>query len=209
MPFRLRFACTSLMLLAALTAISCRQKTIASLKGPEVLRIERFGDHGPWIRSASWIEVYSIESKPTDQSSIVFGLPHPIPGRKSDPNRKPSLYKSVERFHGYRVLGSVLMDQPEDIQAIWKDLNDRIDTESGEREMSCFNPRHGIRVANHQGIRDYLICFECNKVRVYDSPASKEPMAAIPLQSSTAPLAINRLLDDADVAREKPSAGGQ
>lgn len=209
MPFRLRFACTSLMLLAVLTAISCRQKTTTLHKGPEELRIERFGDHGPFLRTADWIEIYSLESaKPSDLASTAFGLPHPIPGRKSDPNRKPSLYKSVERFHGYRVLGSLLIDQPEDIQAIWKDLNDRIDTIPAEKSTMCFNPRHGIQVANHQGIRDYLICFECDKVYAYTSDESSD-YTVIPLQSSTAPLAINRLLDDADVAREKPSAGGQ
>jgi hypothetical protein len=66
-------------------------------------------------------------------------------------------------FQGYPVRGRCSVTDP----AIRKRLTDVL--RAGSRwgsAMSCFEPRHGIRVKKGQQETDFVICFECNLVQI-------------------------------------------
>jgi hypothetical protein len=59
----------------------------------------------------------------------------------------------------------------------------------------CFLPRHGIRVKHAGKVADFVICFECNNVRVYvDGGAETEFLV-----SDSPAKMFNDILKDAGV----------
>jgi hypothetical protein len=76
---------------------------------------------------------------------------------------KPEAEKPQREFHSYTVLGSVSIAAP----AVRQRLTDalKIGSRSGYPK-SCFEPRHGIGVRRGDEVTDFVICFECNYVRI-------------------------------------------
>lgn len=69
-------------------------------------------------------------------------------------------------FHGYRVLGTALIDDIETrnklVFAFKKSVAENLGIAA-----ACFNPRHGIRVTRKEKQADFVICFECNQVHLF------------------------------------------
>jgi len=76
-----------------------------------------------------------------------------------------------ESFHGYPVLGKVEVTDPVGRREVATALRAGL----SEREMAraCFWPRHGVRVTEGGRTADYLICFECCQLEVYDGGSKK------------------------------------
>ena len=60
----------------------------------------------------------------------------------------------------------------------------------------CFVPRHGIRVSHDGKTADFVICFQCQRVRVYATGAAERQI----LVSDSPAGAFNKALKDAGVA---------
>lgn len=85
-----------------------------------------------------------------------------------NPTRPPEENKQGKKeFHGYEILSEVRALAKEQRQEAagflgktlhWNDL----------RMALCFNPRHGMRLMSGKQTLDFLICFECNRVRIFD-----------------------------------------
>jgi hypothetical protein len=73
---------------------------------------------------------------------------------------------AAEKFHDFRVLGSVEIKDPvrkaELLRAFYKGIAD-----SDGAVANCFNPRHGIRAVSGTNWIELVICFECYHMREF------------------------------------------
>jgi hypothetical protein len=99
---------------------------------------------------------------------LVFRLnPKPL-GKKG---------KDTERvFHGYAILvegPAKTAEQRKEVASFlgktlhWNEL----------RKALCFNPRHGVRVVSGKRTLDFLICFECYRVEVFEGEERRSSFA--------------------------------
>jgi hypothetical protein len=75
-------------------------------------------------------------------------------------------YLSKPDYYGHEILGRTIISDP----AARDRLNSALQAgvrQSDGRAMSCFNPRHGIRVTRAGVTTDFVICFECRQVQVW------------------------------------------
>lgn len=85
--------------------------------------------------------------------------------RSSDDEPSAVDMQNIEQFHGYRVLGKVVIRDPIVRAQIKKFLYRSID--EGFAPAACFNPRHGIRAVQNNRVVEMIICFECGQMGVY------------------------------------------
>jgi hypothetical protein len=97
-----------------------------------------------------------------------------------------------EGFHGYEVLGSVVLRDPAVVDSTRKLVRDSVAAYDDENYTCCFNPRHGLRVRTATQTFDFVICFECAKLFIY---AGKEPAPLKPyLGVRGAPKSLDEIL---------------
>lgn len=168
----------------SLSLTACR-KSHVYIPDPEVLRKERFGEHGEFLRHADRLQIYSVES--------------------TGPSQSPKDSPTDEEFHGFRIYGKTQIEDKKVIEVIWSEMNDRIYSDPGDRTTYCFWPRHAIRAFHGDEIRDYLICFQCNHLYVYVDPNS-DKYERIGLEKAQGELKLNELLDQANIHRELPES---
>jgi hypothetical protein len=86
-----------------------------------------------------------------------------IDGREFEPGEAP---KTEETFHGYPVLGKIVVTDPakraELMTALKKGLAD-----GPEDVADCFWPRHAIQTVDKGRTVDYIICFECLQMEIH------------------------------------------
>jgi len=83
-----------------------------------------------------------------------------------DPKRPDE--KPIDDFHGYRVLGKTTIDDPATRRKLVVAFKQGVE-ENGGAVAGCFNPRHGIHVAQDGKTADFVICFECYSIALYES----------------------------------------
>ena len=76
--------------------------------------------------------------------------------------------KTAEEFHDYPVLGKVEVADTAAALELTSAVEEAIDNHGGDK---CFDPRHGIRIVRAGRQIDYVICFQCENVYIYDSGA--------------------------------------
>ncbi len=87
-----------------------------------------------------------------------------------DPIQLPK--KPTNGFHGWEVRGKLSIAPP-DLKRII-DAFEQAVADEGAEPAWCFNPRQIIRVTSGGKSAHFVICFECNHVRVYvDEEAEK------------------------------------
>jgi hypothetical protein len=69
-------------------------------------------------------------------------------------------------YHGFRVVRTVVINDAETRQRLVSSF-ERAIAENQGTAAACFNPRHGIRVTRNHKQVEFVICFECNRVRVF------------------------------------------
>src|SRR5262249_32971335 len=100
-----------------------------------------------------------------------------IDGRDFKPGQEP---KAEEKFHDYPVLGKVEIKDAAKLQEIAAALQKGLARSDGTM-AKCFWPRHGIRAVKNGRTVDYVICFECLQLEVYEGssrnvkPVTSEP----------------------------------
>ena len=73
----------------------------------------------------------------------------------------------VDEFHGWKVLGRTSIDDA----ATRKKLTDALRAVASEGDIvpaACFWPRHGIRLTTAGIVTDFVICFQCSQVEVFE-----------------------------------------
>jgi hypothetical protein len=120
--------------------------------------------------------------------ALLWVLPVPGAGEKDDPHQIPADAKAILEkagnfellsldlltpqddskgtFHGWKVLGKKAIDKAEVRKTLVEVFKKGVAEYKGMGKP-CFFPRHGIRVQHEGKSADFLICFECENVRVY------------------------------------------
>ena len=88
---------------------------------------------------------------------MVVPLPEELTLYSLDPDDSPP--KDAELFNGYRVLGKVVITDPEERRVVVMAVNRGIAEKSDQ--FLCFEPRHGLRIVSNNKTIDYVICFQC------------------------------------------------
>jgi hypothetical protein len=101
------------------------------------------------LDQAESLEVYSL-----DPSRV-----RPKPGEEKEDKR--------ETFHGFRVYGKATVKDPDTRKKLVAAFKAGVEDSIGAAAL-CFNPRHGIRVTHNGKTFDFVICFECLQIRVYE-----------------------------------------
>lgn len=81
------------------------------------------------------------------------------------PDRHP---EGTELFHKFPVLGKTNVSETNDRSLILAAIRRGIENCRLEVGANCFWPRHGIRAERGGELVDYVICFECAQIYVYD-----------------------------------------
>jgi hypothetical protein len=112
-----------------------------------------------------------------------------------DPTREDMPPKDA--FHGWKVLGSTFVkgtNKERLVRAFKQGVEDSDGAAAG-----CFNPRHGIRVTDKDRVVDFVICFECLQVSLFDkghkekgflTTGSPQPVFDKILKEAKAPLPL-------------------
>jgi hypothetical protein len=114
-----------------------------------------------------------------------------------DPDRLASKDEKVDLFHGWKVLGKIVVkgaDAKKVRAAVEKGVRD-----SDGSVAACFNPRHGIRIVTDKKTYDLVICYECLSATVYQG----EERAGSFLTARGPENALNGVLRDAKVPLPK------
>src|SRR5262249_15617824 len=98
----------------------------------------------------------------------VFRLnPKPLPDEAKDAKRA---------FHGYAMLAEGQAETAEHRKEIASFLGKTLHWNEF-RKAACFNPRHGVRVVSGRQAVDFLLCFECYRVDVFDGEKLRSSFA--------------------------------
>lgn len=82
-----------------------------------------------------------------------------------------------ETFHDYPVLGKIAITDPTERKTIMSVLRSSFDG-NDDKLASCFWPRHAVRAVENGQTIDYLICFECARMKVYSGTSTLEKSMA-------------------------------
>jgi hypothetical protein len=107
---------------------------------------------------------------------------------------KPSK-DAKDAFHGWKVLGKKNIEKVEIRKELIVAFEKGVEEHKGG-PAHCFNPRHGIRVTSRTQTVDFVICFECCRVRVYQE-GEKEQLFSV---SHSPANVFNKVLSAAGIA---------
>ncbi len=91
-----------------------------------------------------------------------------IDGTPHHENDKP---ETSEQFHDVPVLGKIVIEDADERKEICQAIKDGMARPDGIR--ACFWPRHGLRVTRGGKVVDYVICFECCQLLVFEGDTGK------------------------------------
>jgi hypothetical protein len=112
-----------------------------------------------------------------------------------NPRELPEENKEKKKeFHGYEILAEARVASDEKRKEVATFLGKTLHW-SELRKASCFNPRHGLRAVSGKRTWDFLICFECNRVRVFEGG---ETLAELPLAFVEGKNPIEQFLQGSD-----------
>src|SRR5205823_5455268 len=72
------------------------------------------------------------------------------------------------KFNGFRVLGQTTITDSDGRRQVAAAVKHAVRDFNGEL-AACFNPRHGLRLADNAATYDFVICYECNQLRIYSA----------------------------------------
>lgn len=91
------------------------------------------------------------------------------------PHEEAGAPTPADDFHGYKTLGRAAVDEPSERRRIVELLYRGI-RESDGSVAACFNPRHGIHAEAGGRSVDFVICYECLSMFVYEDGAERESL---------------------------------
>ena len=99
-----------------------------------------------------------------------------------------------ETFHNYKVLGKMDITG----QLAWKAANEFLlalrSFSKSTLTADCFNPRHGIRISVNHQTYDYLLCYQCRKMMIFEN--NHEPIAQ---NTAGQPDVLNKMLSESNI----------
>jgi ketosteroid isomerase-like protein len=103
-------------------------------------------------------------------------------------------------FHGYKVLGKTTVKDATTRKKLVASLKQGVDDNYGAVAGNCFDPRHGIQVTHKDMTMDFVICFQCSWVYMYESDKDQNGSFMI---TPTPQADFDKVLSDAKVPLAK------
>jgi hypothetical protein len=91
-------------------------------------------------------------------------------GRFVGPGEEP---KTKEKFHGYPALGKIEIADADAREKIVSALKEAVAKSDGA-VATCFFPRHGLRAIENGRTIDYVVCFQCTQMLIFDGDSRTE-----------------------------------
>lgn len=107
---------------------------------------------------------------------------------------------AADAFHNFQILGKVDLDAKQLPAVVGAFQAAAVAGEKMEGVALCFNPRHGLRVAVNGHTYDFVLCYECSRLNIYEDDQQIAAMNAV-----GAPKVLNDLLSAAKVPISGPS----
>lgn len=138
------------------------------------------------VGTAAWLFLHRfspLAALNNPESLVLYSI-------RGDAFRFTRNVKFEEEFHRYPVLGKVEIKDPQIRQALCSALKHGVKSASGDVH-GCFWPRHALRVVFNGRTVDYLICFECERVHVFEGSSATD----MPVNTSSQPVFDQSLRD--------------
>lgn len=139
----------------------------------------------------------SVALLPAGEVAVEFTADTPeqltlysIDGRMRPKENWPT---TKEKFGNYPLLGKLEIKDPAKIKELFDAVKGAL-PRSYVPFATCFNPRHALRTVEHGKTIDYVICFECNNVRINRNGKTE----IVPITSKPQAL-LNKQLTDAGI----------
>lgn len=108
--------------------------------------------------------------------------------------------KRAKSFYGYNILGKTQLDNAVGKSRLITAFLEAIEESEGF-EALCFNPRHGFHIVHEKKQYDFVICYECMQIAIYEDG---KPVKKI-LTTRKAQTVLDRVLKQAGVPLANPS----
>ena len=109
--------------------------------------------------------------------------PKPLSKEKKDGKKE---------FHGYEILTDFRLEPKEQHNRATAFLGSAFHWNMF-RKAACFNPRHGVRIVSGNRTLDFLVCFECNTVQVFEN---EKPLGGLAMGFIDEKNPLEQLLQD-------------
>jgi len=114
------------------------------------------------VRPPNKLPDEAIEALKSAAKFILFSL------EPFTPREEISRLKPEQKHHGFKILGSTELVNAETKNSAISTLTDAVKNSDGGGSAMCFSPRHSLRAVTSNGtIYDFVICFECSRLRIY------------------------------------------
>lgn len=165
-------------------------KELDAAESREISQVRKWADAElvPALRNATSLEVFSLD--PTKHYNWVPAAEPLLPAAPAHPP------KGVALFHGWRVLGQVVV--PKENFDVLRDA--LIMGIAPGAAVLCYEPRHGIRIKGKKGAVDLEICFQCGQAFFYGRKSNLK----WGVQPQVTKDLLNQILDDAKIERDQP-----
>jgi len=81
----------------------------------------------------------------------------------------PEKKKAMDLLYGFQILGKIKIENEKDREKLLNSLIVGI-SEHNDPPTACkFSPRHGLKVVHNKKTVDYIICFQCGDIQVYEN----------------------------------------
>lgn len=87
-----------------------------------------------------------------------------------DPNLEDEDLKLLPKdilFHNFKILGSTKINNVDDQKIIAAEIDNAVAVIDKDF-ANCFWPRHGVRVTDGNIVYDFVICYHCNTLYLYE-----------------------------------------
>ncbi len=97
-------------------------------------------------------------------------------------------------FHGYEILFTKKVETPEQRTEAGSFVGKILHWDLLLRMAYCYNPRHGMRASIGKRTLDFVICFECSQIVVYEGDESLGRFALVHMKENP----IKRIMDEVE-----------
>ena len=101
---------------------------------------------------------------PAVSSGVLLSLDY---HKRLNPGKpKPKNFRDKDYFHDTKIVGQVSLTREQTSELLKRVL---IGLEEEAIPWMCFDPRHGLQVIIENRTIEFLVCFECGSLYIYDA----------------------------------------
>ncbi len=121
--------------------------------------------HYPSAFAQDWLPESAAQALNSPNNAILYSLDPSdrLMLHSLDPSKAP---KDSRYFHWVRIIGKMNLDNKKAIEVV-KIFKSAINNNTG-KALLCFNPRQNLQIKYNNHVYDFLICYECHQLQIYE-----------------------------------------